>query len=133
ARRQNPRVRLVPQLDGGGHERGLRSGTLNVPGIVGFGEAAEVCAAELEREGARLLRLRERLRRGIMEALDGVRLNGHALQRLPGNLNLSFAGVEGGALLMALEDVALSSGSACTSDSLEPSPVLRALGLGDDL
>jgi cysteine desulfurase len=132
-RRQNPRVRLAAQLDGGGHERGMRSGTLNVPGIVGFGEAAALCAGEMEGEGARLLELRERLRRGIMDGLDSVRLNGHPTRRLPGNLNLSFARVEGGALLMALDDVALSSGSACTSDSLEPSYVLQALGVADDL
>jgi cysteine desulfurase len=132
-RRIGPRVRLGPLFDGGGHERGLRSGTLNVPGIVGFGKACALCQEEMAAEAERLTGLRERLRRGIVAQLDEVRLNGHPTQRLPGNLNLSFAYVEGDALLMSLKDVAVSSGSACTSGSIEPSYVLRALGLGDDL
>jgi cysteine desulfurase len=132
-RRRNPRVRLAAQMDGGGHERGMRSGTLNVPGIVGFGKACEIARAEMESEGRRLAQLREKLRRGIMDRVDEVYLNGHPTQRLPGNLNVSFAYVEGESLLMGLKDVALSSGSACTSASLEPSYVLKALGVGDDL
>lgn len=132
-RRRNPRVRLAPQLDGGGHERGMRSGTLNVPGIVGFGKACEIAAAEMEEEGARLSALRSRLHHGITSQIDEVYLNGHPTERLPGNLNISFAYVEGESLLMGLKDVALSSGSACTSASLEPSYVLKALGVGDDL
>ncbi|MCC2670766.1 MAG: IscS subfamily cysteine desulfurase [Armatimonadetes bacterium] len=132
-RRRNPRVRLAPQMDGGGHERGMRSGTLNVPGIVGFGKACEIAAAEMEQENARLCGLRARLHHGITSQLDEVYLNGHPTERLPGNLNVSFAYVEGESLLMGLKDVALSSGSACTSASLEPSYVLKALGVGDDL
>jgi cysteine desulfurase len=132
-RARNPRVRLAPQLDGGGQERGMRSGTLNVPGIVGLGRAMEVCGEVMESENERLLRLRERLRQGIMSKLDDVFLNGHPLQRLPGNLNLSFAFVEGESLLMGLKDIAVSSGSACTSATLEPSYVLKALGVGDEL
>jgi cysteine desulfurase len=132
-RRRNPRVRLAAQIDGGGHERGMRSGTLNVPGIVGFGKACDIALAEMEPEAARLQALRERLHRGITGEIDEVYLNGHPTQRLPGNLNLSFAYVEGESLLMGLKDVALSSGSACTSASLEPSYVLKALGVGDDL
>jgi cysteine desulfurase len=132
-RARNPRVRLSPQLDGGGQERGFRSGTLNVPGIVGLGRAVEICSEEMERENDRLLRLRERLRQGIMSKLDEVYLNGHPMQRLPGNLNLSFAFVEGESLLMGLKDIAVSSGSACTSATLEPSYVLKALGVGDEL
>jgi cysteine desulfurase len=132
-RRRDPRVRLEPQMDGGGQERGLRSGTSNVPAIVGFGVACELCRQEMPDEARRLTGLRERLRRGIQEQLDGVTLNGHPDQRLPGNLNLSFTLVKGEALLMALRDVALSSGSACTTASLEPSYVLKALGLDDDL
>jgi cysteine desulfurase len=120
-------------MDGGGHERGFRSGTLNVPGIVGFGRAAEIALAEREEESARVLRLRERLRRGIEEGLDLVTVNGTLEHRLPGNLNVSFAYVEGEALMMAVKDVAVSSGSACTSASLEPSYVLRAMGVADDL
>jgi cysteine desulfurase len=131
--RRKPRVRLVAQMDGGGHERGYRSGTLNVPGIVGFGKAAEIAMAEREAEAARLLRLRERLRQGIEAGLDLVTVNGSLEHRLPGNLNLSFAYVEGEALMMAVKDVAVSSGSACTSASLEPSYVLRAMGVPDDL
>lgn len=131
-RRKDPRVILTPLIDGGGHERGLRSGTLNVPGIVGFGKAAEIARAEMPGESQRLLHLRERLRAGIMGRLDGVRLNGHPTERLPGNLNLSFAHVEGESLLMALNDIAVSSGSACTSASIEPSHVLKAIGLNED-
>lgn len=132
-RRRNPRVRLAPQIDGGGHERGMRSGTLNVPGIVGFGEACEISGREMESEARRLTELRNRLHQGITSEIEEAYLNGHPTQRLPGNLNLSFAYVEGESLLMGLKDVALSSGSACTSASLEPSYVLKALGVGDDL
>ena len=132
-RRRNPRVRLTAQIDGGGHERGFRSGTLNVPGIVGFGKAAELCYEEMEAESARLIGLRNRLKDGIINAIDGTYINGHPTQRLPGNMNISFGFVEGESLLMGLKDVALSSGSACTSASLEPSYVLKGLGLGDDL
>jgi cysteine desulfurase len=131
--RRKPRVRLVAEMDGGGHERGFRSGTLNVPGIVGFGKAAELALAEREVEAARILALRERLRAGIGRELDLVTLNGSLEHRLPGNLNLSFAYVEGEALMMAVKDVAVSSGSACTSASLEPSYVLRAMGVSEDL
>jgi cysteine desulfurase len=132
-RRRDPRVRLEPLLDGGGHERGLRSGTLPVPLIVGFGLACQLCAHDMTAEASRLTHLRERLSQGIASQLEAVSLNGHPTERLPGNLNLSFAWVEGEALLMALRDVALSSGSACTSASVEPSYVLRALGLSDEL
>jgi cysteine desulfurase len=121
--RRKPRARLTPLIDGGGHERGYRSGTLNVPGIVGFGRAAEICRAEQEAEAGRVLGLRERLRAGILAGLERVRVNGSLEHRLPGNLNLSFEGVEGEALMMALRDVAVSSGSACSSASLEPSYV----------
>jgi len=132
-RRRPVRARLLPELDGGGHERGHRSGTLNVPGIVGFGKAAELARAEGPAEGQRLLALRERLRRGLVAGLPGVTVNGSLEHRLPGNLNVSFAGVEGEALMMAVREVAVSSGSACTSASLEPSYVLRAMGVTDDL
>jgi cysteine desulfurase len=131
--RRKPRVRLVAQMDGGGHERGFRSGTLNVPGIVGFGKAASLAAAERDAEGARLLALRERLRLGLEKGLDLVMVNGSLAHRLPGNLNVSFAYVEGEALMMAIKDVAVSSGSACTSASLEPSYVLRAMGVSEDM
>jgi len=131
--RRRPRARLVAQIDGGGHERGYRSGTLNVPGIVGFGRAAVLAREELLVEAPRLLALRERLRRAILAGLDRVTVNGSLEHRLPGNLNLSFAHVEGEALLIAMKDVAVSSGSACTSASLEPSYVLRAMGVPDDL
>lgn len=132
--RRKPRVRLTPLIDGGGHERGLRSGTLNVPGIVGFGHAAELAMNELPEESARLLALRERLHKKITDGVPQVVLNGSAEHRLPGNLNISFAYVEGESMLMAInKKVAVSSGSACTSASLEPSYVLRALGVGDDL
>jgi cysteine desulfurase len=126
-------VRLEQQVDGGGHERGMRSGTLNVPGIVGFGKAAELARLELSEEGPRIAALRDRLKQRLMSALPEVYLNGSATHRLPGNLNLSFAFVEGEGLMMALKDVAVSSGSACTSASLEPSYVLRALGIGEEL
>lgn len=132
-RSKGPRVRLTPMMDGGGHERGMRSGTLNVPGIVGFGKACELAGAEMETEAARLLEMRERLREGIFSQLDEVYLNGHPTHRLTGNLNVSFAFVEGESLLMGLKDIAVSSGSACTSATLEPSYVLKALGVGDDL
>jgi len=131
--RRRPRARLTAQMDGGGHERGHRSGTLNVPGIVGFGKAAELALAERHAEAPRLLALRERLRRGIEAGLDLVTVNGSLEHRLPGNLNISFAYVEGEALMMAIKDVAVSSGSACTSASLEPSYVLRAMGVADDM
>jgi cysteine desulfurase len=127
--RRKPRVRITPIIDGGGHERGMRSGTLNVPGIVGFGKAAEISAAELAVESKRLLALRERLRLGIEARVTNTVLNGSLEHRLPGSLNMSFAYVEGEALMMALKDVAVSSGSACTSASLEPSYVLRAMGV----
>jgi cysteine desulfurase len=131
--RRKPRARLTAQMDGGGHERGFRSGTLNVPGIVGFGKACALAAAEREAEAARVLALRERLRRGLEAGLDLLTVNGSLEHRLPGNLNVSFAYVEGEAMMMAIKDVAVSSGSACTSASLEPSYVLRAMGVGDDL
>lgn len=131
--RRRPRARLTAQLDGGGHERGHRSGTLNVPGIVGFGRAAELAMAERDAEAVRLRALRERLRAGIEAGLDLVSVNGSLEHRLPGNLNVSFAYVEGEALMMAIKDVAVSSGSACTSASLEPSYVLRAMGVPDDM
>ena len=132
-RRKAPRVRLVPMIDGGGHERGMRSGTLPVPSIVGFGKAVELCAQEMAEESIRTKALRDRLHEGITVALEEVYLNGHPTERLPGNLNISFAYVEGEALLMGVKEIALSSGSACTSATLEPSYVLRALGVGSDL
>lgn len=132
--RRKPRVRLVPLIDGGGHERGLRSGTLNVPGIVGMGKAAELAKNEMVEESARLLALRDRLYQKLTAGVPQVVVNGSMEHRLPGNLNISFAYVEGESMLMAINKrVAVSSGSACTSASLEPSYVLRALGLGDDL
>jgi cysteine desulfurase len=131
--RRKPRARLFAEIDGGGHERGLRSGTLNVPGIVGLGKACELARAGMAGEGERVRALRERLRLGIEARLDRVSVNGSLEHRLPGCLNLSFAGVEGEALLLAMKDVAVSSGSACTSASLEPSYVLRAMGVPDDL
>jgi cysteine desulfurase len=129
----SPRLRLEAQMDGGGHERGFRSGTLNVPGIVGFGAACEIAGKEMAEESARLLRLRERLRQGILSRVEGVQVNGSLTCRLAGNLNLSFEGVDGEALLMALRDVAVSSGSACASASPEPSHVILALGVSRDL
>jgi cysteine desulfurase len=131
--RRKPRVRLTAMIDGGGHERGMRSGTLNVPGIVGFGAAAELCRLEMAEESKRTFALRERLRKGIAERVSDTYVNGSLEHRLPGNLNVSFAYVEGEAMLMALKDVAVSSGSACTSASLEPSYVLRAVGVGEEL
>lgn len=132
-RKKDPRVRLDPQIDGGGHERGMRSGTLPVPLIVGLGEAADICYREMAEEAKRTYRLREKLRKGIMSQLSESYLNGHPDERLPGNANISFAYVEGEGLMMGIKDVAVSSGSACTSASLEPSYVLRALGVGDEL
>jgi cysteine desulfurase len=132
-RRKNPRVRLTPLIDGGGHERGMRSGTLNVPGIVGLGKACELSREEMASESKRIFALREKLRHRLDRELEAVYLNGSLEHRLPGNLNVSFAYVEGESLLMGLKDVAVSSGSACTSASLEPSYVLRALGVGEDL
>jgi len=132
-RRRNPRVQLSAQIDGGGHERGMRSGTLNVPGIVGFGKAAELCQNEMAEESVRLRGLRDRLKDGLFAKLDEVYINGSMTHRLPHNMNISFAFVEGESLLMGINDVAVSSGSACTSASLEPSYVLKALGAGDDL
>jgi cysteine desulfurase len=132
-RRRNPRVLLAAQIDGGGHERGMRSGTLNVPGIVGIGKAAEICKAEMTTEAKRLSALRDRLNEALHKNLDEIYINGSMEHRLPHNLNISFAYVEGESLLMGINDVAVSSGSACTSASLEPSYVLKALGAGDDL
>ena len=132
-RRSKPRVRLAAQMDGGGHERGMRSGTLPVPLIAGFGKACDILAREGKAERARLLVLRERLKDRMMGRLDEVYINGSLEHRLPGNLNISFNFVEGEGLMMAIKDVAVSSGSACTSASLEPSYVLRALGVGDEL
>ncbi len=132
-RKKDPRVRLEPIIDGGGHERGMRSGTLPVPLIVGLGKAAELCRAEMADEIKRTYALRERLRSRIMDNLPESYLNGHPTERLPGNANISFAYVEGEGLMMGIKDVAVSSGSACTSASLEPSYVLRALGVGDEL
>ena len=132
-RKKGPRVRIVPMIDGGGHERGMRSGTLPVPLIVGFGKAIELCEREIFAESKRLAAMRDRLQSGITSQLEEVYLNGHPTQRLPHNLNLSFAYVEGESLLMGVKEIALSSGSACTSATLEPSYVLRALGVGSDL
>ena len=132
-RRRGPRVRLVRQIDGGGHERGLRAGTLNVPGIVALGAAAEIARAELPEEMARLTALRDRLDKGIRGRLSDVRLNGHAEERLCNTLNLSFAYVEGEALMMKLGSIAASTGSACRSESREPSHVLKAMNLSDEL
>ncbi len=133
-RKRNPRVRLVPVIHGGGHEGSLRSGTLNVPAIVGFGKAAEICEREMDGEAKRILHLREKLRKGLTEKLGDVHLNGSLEKRLPGNLNMSFRFVEGESLLNEIsEEVAVSSGSACTSANLEPSYVLKALGVGEDL
>ena len=132
-RRRNPRVLLAEQISGGGHERGMRSGTLNVPGIVGFGKAAELCRLEMAADTERLSQLRNRLNEKLHKNLDEIYINGSVEHRLPHNLNISFAYVEGESLLMGINDVAVSSGSACTSASLEPSYVLKALGAGDDL
>ncbi len=132
-RRRNPRVQLTAQIDGGGHERGMRSGTLNTPGIVGFGEACAICEKEMSEESARLRAMRDRLKETLERELDEVFINGSMDHRLPHNLNMSFAYVEGESLLMGINDIAVSSGSACTSATLEPSYVLKALGVGDDL
>ena len=132
-RRRNPRVLLSEQINGGGHERGMRSGTLNVPGIIGLGAAAELCHEEMDADTARLSGLRDRLSKRLHQKLDEIYVNGSMEHRLPHNLNISFAYVEGESLLMGINDVAVSSGSACTSASLEPSYVLKALGAGDDL
>lgn len=132
-RRRRPRVRCAPIIHGGGHERGMRSGTLNVPAIVGMGKAAELCRLHMETESARLAALRDRLKDGLLAELDEIFVNGHPTERTPSNLNVSFAYVEGESLMMAFDDLAVSSGSACTSASLEPSYVLKALGVGDEL
>ncbi len=132
-RRRNPRVQLSEQINGGGHERGMRSGTLNVPGIVGMGMAAELCMNEMATEAARQKELRDYLRAKLEKALDYTQVNGNMDHHLPGNLNMSFVYVEGESLLMGINDIAVSSGSACTSATLEPSYVLKALGLGDDV
>jgi cysteine desulfurase len=132
-RRKNPRVQITAQMDGGGHERGMRSGTLNVPGIVGLGEACAICQRQMPEETKRLQYLRDKLRNKLESELDEIYLNGSWEHRLPHSLNLSFAYVEGESLLMGINDVAVSSGSACTSATLEPSYVLKALGLGDDI
>jgi len=132
-RSKGPRIRISPQMDGGGHERGMRSGTLNVPGIVGLGAACEIAGKEMPDEAQRLIELRSQLQAGLFERLDEIYVNGHPTERLPGNLNVSFAYVEGESLLMGINDIAVSSGSACTSATLEPSYVIRALGIDDEL
>jgi cysteine desulfurase len=132
-RRRNPRVQITAQIDGGGHERGMRSGTLNVPGIVGLGEACELCNREMETETVRLRYLRDKLKAKLEAGLDEVYINGSMEHRLPHSLNMSFAYVEGESLLMGINEIAVSSGSACTSATLEPSYVLKALGVGDDV
>jgi cysteine desulfurase len=132
-RRKSPRVQITAQMDGGGHERGMRSGTLNVPGIVGLGEACALCNADMPAESKRMAYLRDKLRGKLEKELDEVYINGTMEHRLPNNLNISFAYVEGESLLMGINDIAVSSGSACTSATLEPSYVLKALGAGDDL
>ena len=132
-RRRNPRVLLAEQTNGGGHERGMRSGTLNVPGIVGLGTAAAICQSDMETDNARIVKMRDRLNQALHASLDELYINGSMEHRLPQNLNISFAYVEGESLLMGISEVAVSSGSACTSASLEPSYVLKALGAGDDL
>jgi len=131
-RRRNPRVELTEQMHGGGHERGMRSGTLNVPGIVGLGAACELALAELESESVRLAALRDHLQSKLESGLDRVRINGSQQNRLPGNLNMTFENVDSETLMMGLKDVALSSGSACTSAKIEPSHVLRAIGLSEE-
>lgn len=132
-RRKKPRVRCEPVIHGGGHERGMRSGTLNVPGIVGMGKAAELCVQNQEEEIKRIGALRDRMKDGLFNRLDEIFLNGHPTQRIPNNLNVSFLYVEGESLMMGFHEIAVSSGSACTSASLEPSYVLKAIGRGDDL
>ena len=131
--RKGPDLKVAPQIHGGGHEHGLRSGTLNTPGIVGLGKACEIAQNELPQESCRIAGLRNRLRDRITSDLDGVSINGSIEHRVPGNLNVSFSGIQGEDLLTALDDIALSSGAACTSDHIEPSYVLKALGLSDDL
>jgi cysteine desulfurase len=131
--RRRPRIRLIPIIDGGGHERGLRSGTLPVPSAVGLGKACEIAAGEMADESRRVAALRDRLWAGIRERLGGVHVNGTMTARVSGNLNVSFEGVDGESLLLALKEVAVSSGAACTSATLEPSYVLRALGVSDAL
>lgn len=132
-RRKKPRVRLQPIVHGGGHERGMRSGTLNVPGIVGCGMAADLCRREMPTESVRLSGLRDRLWAGLSEHLTDIHLNGNVQHRLPNTLNVSFLYVEGESMMMGIKDIAVSSGSACTSASLEPSYVLKGLGMGDDV
>jgi cysteine desulfurase len=132
-RRHDPQVRLEPLVDGGGHERGMRSGTLPVPLVVGLGLAAEIAMRERDDQARRLLELRERLHQGIAGRVPGIRLNGPPADRLPGNLNLSFGDVDGEALMMAMRDIAVSSGSACSSAEPEPSHVLLAMGLDEDM
>jgi cysteine desulfurase len=132
-RRKNPRVQVAPMIDGGGHERGMRSGTLNVPGIVGLGKACEICQKEMAAESARLGRLRDKLKDTLESGLGNTAINGSIAHRLPNNLNIGFANVEGESLMMGINDVAVSSGSACTSAAIEPSYVLRALGVSEDL
>jgi len=132
-RKKNPRVKVSPLIHGGGHERGMRSGTLNVPGIVGLGRACELARTELVQDAEKQKHLRDRLQKRLFEALDEIYLNGHPSERLPNNLNISFAFVEGESLMMGIKDIAVSSGSACTTASLEPSYVLRAIGVGEDL
>jgi cysteine desulfurase len=132
-RRRNPRVQISEQINGGGHERGMRSGTLNVPGIVGLGKACEICMEEMATESKRESELRDYLKNKLETALDYVQVNGNMEHHLPGNLNMSFVYVEGESLLMGINDIAVSSGSACTSATLEPSYVLKALGLGDEV
>jgi cysteine desulfurase len=132
-RRRDPQVRLSPLFDGGGHERGFRSGTLAVPLIVGLGEACRIAVEERDADNLRIYELRERLHRGLLSRIDGLQLNGHPTDRLAGNLNLSFAGVDGEALMMAMRDIAVSSGSACSAANPEPSHVLMAMGLDEDM
>jgi cysteine desulfurase len=131
-RRRGPRAQVTAQMDGGGHERGMRSGTLNVPGIVGLGEACAICGREMDQETARLRRLRDRLRARLEAELEEISINGSLEHRLPHNLNVTFANVEAESLMMGMRDVAVSSGSACTSAIMEPSYVLKAMGLADD-
>ncbi len=131
-RRKNPRIKLSEQLNGGGHERGMRSGTLNVPGIVGFEKALELCRLEINEDSGRILNLRNKLENGLLK-IQGTKVNGHLFQRLPNTTNIYFDGVRGGNLMSALvQDMAVSAGSACTSASPEPSHVLKAMGLSDD-
>ena len=126
-------IDIAPTIDGGGHERGMRSGTLNVPGIVGLGRACEICHEEMPQESCRIAGLRNRLHEKIKAGLDEVYVNGSMEHRLPGNLNISFAGVDGEELMTAIDDIAVSSGAACTSAHIEPSYVLKALGISDEL